>query len=68
MSKEASVKSRLSTLDRANTAHIAKIIVPCDQKGTAHIWGYFLRIESSVEKAIDRGSTTMPNNARTYSR
>lgn len=69
MSKEASVKSPSLTLDRVHPAHIAKIFIPCDQKGIAPIWGYIfrqprlnLRTESSIEKAADRGSTTMPNN------
>jgi len=71
MNKEASFKSLSSTLDRAKTAYLAKIFVPCGQKGTAPIWGYIprqlrlnLHFESSVETAIDRGSTTMPNNLR----
>jgi hypothetical protein len=74
MSKEASVKSPLSRLDRANTAHIVKIFISCDRKGTPSIWGYLLRqqllnlrIESSVEKAIHRGSITMTNNVRNCS-
>ena len=71
MSKEASVKSPSSTLDRANRAHIAKLFLVCDQKDTAPTWGDFLRqqrlslfIESSIEKVIGRWSTTLPNNVR----
>lgn len=71
MSKEASVKSQASTLDRANRAHLAEIFLICDQEDSAAFWGYVLCpeglsviLESSLEKAIDRGSTQMPDNAR----
>jgi hypothetical protein len=71
MRQEASVKSQASTLDRANTAHLGEIFLICDQEDSAAVWGYVLCpqglsviLGSSLEKAIDRGSTQMPNNAR----
>ena len=71
MSKEASVKSQASTLDRANTAHIGESFFICDPEDSAAVWGYVLCpqglsviLGSSLEKAIDRGSTQMPNNIR----
>jgi hypothetical protein len=42
--------------------------VVCDQSDTAPVWGYILRqqgliviLETSIEKAIDRWSTEMPD-------
>jgi DNA-binding response OmpR family regulator len=62
------VKILSSTLRRDNEVHIAKIFVVCDQKDTAPVWGYILRqqalsviLEPSIEKAIDRWSTEMPD-------
>src|SRR5215216_3312762 len=47
---------------------IAKIFVVCNQQDTAPVWGYILRqqglmviLETSLEKAIDRWSTEMPD-------
>ena len=55
----------------AHTSHgrpIAKIFVVCDQEDTAPVWGYILRqrgliviLERSVERAIDRWSSEMPD-------
>lgn len=52
----------------ANERPIAKIFVVCDQQDTAPVWGYILRqrglvviLETSLEKAIDRWSTEMPD-------
>jgi len=46
----------------------AKIFIVCDQEDTAPVWGYILRqrglivvLEPSLEKAIDRWSTEMPD-------
>ena len=65
---DASVKSPSPTLDRANAMHVAKVFVVCDQKDTAPVWGYILRqqglsviLEPSIEKAIDRWSTEIPD-------
>jgi DNA-binding response OmpR family regulator len=65
---EASIKSSPSMLDPASTAQVAKIFVVCDQKDTAPVWGYILRqqglsvvLEPSIEKAIDRWSSEMPD-------
>jgi two-component system response regulator RegX3 len=54
-----------------NPAHerpIPKVFVICDQRDTAPVWGYILRqqgliviLETSIEKAIDRWSTEMPD-------
>ncbi len=48
--------------------NIPKIFVVCDQSDTAPVWGYILRqqgliviLETSIEKAIDRWSTEMPD-------
>lgn len=47
--KEASAKSLLPSLDRANAAPIFKIFVVCDLKEIAPVWGYILcREELSV--------------------
>jgi len=50
------------------SAHIPKIFVVCDQSDTAPVWGYILRqqglnvvLETSLEKAVDRWSTEMPD-------
>ena len=47
---------------------IAKIFVVCDQEDTAPVWGYILRqrgliviLERSIEKAVDRWSSEMPD-------
>ena len=65
---EASLKSLSPTFERATTVQTAKIFVVCDQKDTAPVWGYMLRqqglsviIEPSIEKALDRWSTEMPD-------
>ena len=50
------------------SAHIPKVFVVCDQTDTAPVWGYILRqqglhviLETSLEKAVDRWSTEMPD-------
>src|SRR5215216_870833 len=47
----------------ANSQHLPKIFVVCDQKDTAPVWGYILGqrglnviLETSFEKAVDRWS------------
>ena len=47
---------------------IPKVFVVCDQRDTAPVWGYILRqqglmviLETSMEKAVDRWSTEMPD-------
>jgi DNA-binding response OmpR family regulator len=52
----------------SNGRPIAKIFVVCDQEDTAPVWGYILRqrgliviLERSVERAIDRWSSEMPD-------
>ena len=52
----------------SNGRPVAKIFVVCDQEDTAPVWGYVLRqrgliviLERSVEKAIDRWSSEMPD-------
>ena len=69
--QEASVKDSLSQRAARYTSHerpIPKIFVVCDQRDTAPVWGYVLRqqglvviLETSLEKAIDRWSTEMPD-------
>ena len=39
MGKEALAKNASLTLDRSQSAHIAEILVACDQKNTAPVWG-----------------------------
>ena len=70
VSKKASAKDLSgqhvdSTFDRTNAQPIPKV---CDQKDTAPGWGYILRqrgpiviLETSLEKALDRWSTEMPD-------
>ena len=54
--------------DPANGRPIPKVFVVCDQRDTAPVWGYILRqrgltviLETSLEKAVDRWSTEMPD-------
>ena len=54
--------------DSLESSLIAKIFVVCDQNDTAPVWGYILRehgliviIETSLEKAIDRWSSEIPD-------
>jgi DNA-binding response OmpR family regulator len=48
--------------------HIPRVFVVCDQSDTAPVWGYILRqrgltviLETSLEKAVDRWSTEIPD-------
>jgi len=68
LSNENSTKDQPLTFDRANTVHVPKVFVVCDQRDTAPVWGYILRqqglitvLETSGEKAIDRWSAEMPD-------
>jgi DNA-binding response OmpR family regulator len=68
LSNENSAKDQPLTFDRANEVHIPKVFVVCDQRDTAPVWRYILRqhgligiLEPSLEKAIDRWSTEMPD-------
>jgi DNA-binding response OmpR family regulator len=68
LSNEHSAKDQPLTFDHANAVHIPKVFVVCDQRDTAPVWGYILRqqglvviLEPSIEKAIDRWSTEMPD-------
>src|SRR5687768_1569910 len=68
LSNETSTKDQSMTFDRANAVYIPKVFVVCDQRDTAPVWGYILRqrglmviMETSIEKAIDRWSTEMPD-------
>jgi DNA-binding response OmpR family regulator len=54
--------------DSVNARPIPKVFVVCDQRDTAPVWGYILRqqgliviLETSIEKAVDRWSTEMPD-------
>lgn len=54
--------------DLSNQRPIPKVFVVCDQRDTAPVWGYILRqqgllviMETSMEKAIDRWSTEIPD-------
>lgn len=54
--------------DLSNGSPIPKVFVVCDQRDTAPVWGYILRqqgliviMETSMEKALDRWSTEMPD-------
>ena len=65
---ENSARDQPLTLERANAVHIPKVFVVCDQRNTVPIWGYILRqqgliviLETSLERAIDRWSTEMPD-------
>lgn len=53
------------------STHIAKILVVYDQNDAAPEWGYRLRqqelsvrLERSIEKIIQRGSTQVPGTVR----
>jgi len=66
--KDPSVQQVALSYDRPSGRPIAKIFVVCDQEDTAPVWGYILRqrgliviLETSLEKAIDRWSTEMPD-------
>jgi len=68
LSSENSAKDQPLTFDRANAVHISKVFVVCDQRDIVPVWGYILRqqglsviLETSLEKAIDRWSTEMPD-------
>ncbi len=57
----------MKPIDDLVSTHVPKIFVVCDRKETMPLWGYVLRqqgmiaiLETSVEKAIDRWSTEMP--------
>ena len=57
-----------SSSDLSNGRPIPKVFVVCDQRDTAPVWGYILRqqgliviMETSMEKAVDRWSTEMPD-------
>jgi len=52
----------------SGSTHISKVFVACDQSDTAPVWGYILRqqglnviLETSLEKAVERWSTEMPD-------
>ena len=58
----------MQTFNRVDAQPIPKIIVVCDQRDTAPVWGYVLSqqglivtLETSIEKAIDRWSTEVPD-------
>jgi DNA-binding response OmpR family regulator len=66
--KEPSGQQTPVSDDPANRRPIPKVFVVCDQRDTAPVWGYILRqqgliviLETSIEKAIDRWSTEMPD-------
>src|SRR6266508_3818230 len=68
LNNENSARDQPLTFDRANAVHIPKVFVVCEQRDTAPVWGYILRqqgllviLENSIEKAIDRWSTEMPD-------
>jgi len=50
------------------SAYVPKVFVVCDRSDTAPLWGYILRqrglnviLETSLEKAVDRWTTEMPD-------
>ena len=66
--KDTSGQHAALSYDPANGRPIPKVFVVCDQRDTAPVWGYILRqqgliviLETSLEKAIDRWSTEMPD-------
>ena len=66
--QENLIKSPSPPVERAIPNHLAKVFVVCDQKDTAPVWGYILRqqglsviLEPSIEKAVDRWSTEIPD-------
>jgi DNA-binding response OmpR family regulator len=68
LSNENFAKDQPWTFDRANLIHVPKVFVVCNQQDTAPVWGHILRQqglivvpETSMEKAIDRWSTEMPD-------
>lgn len=57
-----------SSSDLSNRRPTPKVFVVCDQRDTAPVWGYILRqqgliviMETSMEKAVDRWATEMPD-------
>jgi DNA-binding response OmpR family regulator len=53
----------MTVVEKTFSVHTPQILVVCDQKDTAPVWGYILRqqglkvlLETSLEKAIDRWS------------
>jgi len=68
LSNENSARDQPLTFDRVNAVHVPKVFVAGDQRDTAPVWGYILQqqglsviLETSLEKAIDRWSTEMPD-------
>lgn len=67
-------KFPLTKVDDLKIRDIPQIIVVSDQGATAPVWGHVLGhpgvsviLEFSVEKAIDRWSTTIPDKVRNSS-
>ena len=61
----------MDQVDYLESTQVAKIFVVRDRSDTARVWGYILRYqgvsvipELSIEKAIGRGSTEMPDKIR----
>lgn len=66
--KDPSGQQVAESYDSANRRPIPKVFVLCDQRDTAPVWGYVLRqqgltvvMETSMEKAVDRWATEMPD-------
>ena len=66
--KDSSGQPAYVSYNAPNARPVTKIFVVCNQRDTAPVWGYILRqqgliviLETSVEKAIDRWSTEMPD-------
>lgn len=58
----------MNEVDEAESVHVEKIFVVCDQNKTAPIWGYILRqqgldvvLEPSIEDCIDHWSREVPD-------
>jgi len=66
--KDAFSQHAASTSDPIHGRPIPKILVVCDQRDTAPVWGYILRqqglitvLETSAQKAIDHCTTETPD-------
>ena len=67
-------KFLLTKVDDLKSRDIPQVIAVSDQGGRAPVWGHVLEhqgvsviLEFSVEKAIDRWSTTIPDKVRNSS-
>jgi DNA-binding response OmpR family regulator len=68
MASSATKGFAMNQVDYIEAAQVTKVFVVCDRSDTAPVWGYILRqqgltviLETSLEKAIDRWMTEIPD-------